>query len=125
MKHKLLSLLLIGCLPLFATAAHADSMLNADQVKKLVTGKTMHATHIKGFKFKVYFDTDNKTAFRAQKGSTTKTTYTMKGNKHCIFWKGEDRCAGIRDNKDGTYSRINPRGKAVVTWTKATDGKNL
>ena len=124
---KLLSLALIGCLPLVVTSTFAaDTMLNAEQIKTLVTGKTITAKHnLKGFQFTVFFDKDSKTAFRKQKGSTTKTTYSMKGNKHCILWNGKDRCANIRDNKDGTYSRVNPKGKAVVTWSKITDGKNL
>lgn len=126
MKKKLLSLTFIVCLPLIATNANAESMLNAEQVKELVTGKTIQAKHnIKGFKFSVYFDKDNKTAFRKQKGSTTKTSYMIKGNKHCLQWKGQNHCANIRDNKDGTWSRINPKGKAIITWSNITDGKKL
>ena len=126
MKKKLLSLALTVTLPLVATTANAESMLNADQVKKLVTGKTIQAKHnIKGFKFSVYFDKDNKTAFRKQKGNTTKTSYMFKGNKHCIHWNGQNHCANIRANKDGTWSRINPNGKAIVTWSNISDGKAL
>ncbi len=119
--------MLVSCLPLMAsTGFAADTMMNADQIKKLVAGKTITAKHnLKGFKFTVYFDKDNKTALRKQKGNTIKTSYSVKGNMHCLLWKGQDRCANIRDNKDGTYSRVNPKGKAIITWSKVTDGKNL
>ncbi len=127
MKTKLLLLILASFLAFFASPIFAaDTMMNADQIKQLVTGKTVTAKHnLKGFNFTVFFDADNKTAFRKQKGSTTKTTYSMNGNMHCIQWKGQNRCANIRDNKDGTYSRINPRGKAIITWSKISEGKTL
>lgn len=126
MKINLLSLTVIVGLPLAATSANAESMLNADQVKKLVTGKTIQAKHnLEGFKFSVYFDKDNKTAFRKQKGSTTKISYMFKGDKHCTQWKNQTRCANIRANKDGTWSRVNPNGKTVITWSSISDGKKL
>ena len=126
MNKRLLSIALVAGLPLVATAANAESILNANQVKKLVTGKTIQAKHnLEGFKFSVYFDKDNKTAFRKQKGSTTKINYMFKGDKHCTQWKDQIRCANIRANKDGTWSRINSSGKTVITWSSISDGKKL
>ena len=106
--------------------ANADEYLSADKIKALISGKTVHAQHLKkDFEFKVYFDADGKTAHRYQGGDTTETTYKYDGDKHCIFWKGKDRCANIRDNGDGTYSRINKKGIEAIKWKKIVDGKDL
>lgn len=105
---------------------NADEFLSAEKIKPLITGKTVHAHHLKkDFEFTVYFDADGKTAHRHQGGETTETTYKFDGDKHCIYWNGKDRCANIRDNGDGTYSRINDKGKEIIKWTKIVNGKNL
>ncbi len=109
-----------------ATGISAAGELSGGQIQKLVAGKTIHAKHlIRGFEFDVYFDPDGKTALRKQGGTVSTTSYKIKGNKHCLFWKGKNRCATIQDNGDGTYTRINPRGKAVIKWTKVSSGKTL
>ena len=106
--------------------ANAGDFMKADQIKTLVADKTVHAHHVvKDFDFAVYFDADGKTAHRKQNGETTQTTYSFEGDQHCIEWKGKNRCANIRDNGDGTYSRINPKGKEVVKWVKIEGGKHL
>ena len=108
-----------------AQAGEVD-YLSADQVKAIIAGKTVHAEHLKkGFDFKVYFDADGETAIRQQQGETTTTTYSFQGKKHCIKWRGRNRCAFIQDNGDGTYSRINRKGKAKVKWVKIVEGKDL
>jgi len=118
--------LCIALLFSFSIHTSADEFLDADAVKALVTGKTIHAMHLKkDFEFKVYFDPDGKTAYRSQHGETTKTTYEFRDNKHCIFWKEKNRCANILDNGDGTYTRVNKKGKKKVKWTKFEDGKTF
>lgn len=113
------------CLLLFGQA-HADDYVSGDKLSSLVIGKTIRAKHLKkDFEFTVYFDTDGKTAYRKQGGDITQTTYKFDGNKHCIHWKGKDRCAQILDNGDGTYTRVNKKGKQIVKWTKIESGKNL
>ena len=104
----------------------AQEFLTTDQIEALVVGKTVHAKHLKkGFEFVIYFDPDGKTAVRKQAGETTKTTYKIEADKHCIFWKGKDRCAGIFDNGDATYDRVNPNGVHIVKWTKIVPGEEL
>ena len=128
MKNKLTSsIYIVASMLLFASGqVYAEKYLTADEVKSLVVGNTMHAQHLKkDFEFSVHFDSDGNTAFRKQFDETTKTTYKFNGDKHCIFWKGQDRCAKILDNGDGTYTRINKKGKHVVKWTKVIKGKEL
>ena len=113
--------ILFGPAPLFA-----GEELSAEDVKSLVIGNTISATNLmKDFHFKVYFDSDGSTAFRSQGGEMTKTTYEFKGSKHCIYWKGKNRCANILKNDDGSYTRVNKKGKHVVQWTEIVEGNQL
>ena len=119
------SICLAGMLALSAHSS-AEDFMDADAIKALVTGKTIHALHLKkDFEFKVFFDPDGETAYRSQGGEVTETTYKFVGNKHCIYWKEKDRCANILDNGDGTYTRVNKKGKKIVKWTKFEDGKTF
>lgn len=119
-------LITIALSALASQAVLADDFLNGDQIKELVTGNTVQAEHLrKGFDFAVYFDADGQTAVRKQDGEETETSYRIDGDKHCIHWKGKDRCAEIRDNGDGSYDRINANGKAVVRWSSFTAGRQL
>lgn len=108
------------------SSAVAGEALSADQIKALISGKTVYAKHLKkGFDFKVYFDADGKTAIRDDGGNPVETTYSFDGDKHCLEWKGKNRCAQIVDNGDGTYSRLNKSGKAFIIWNRFVDGKDL
>ncbi|MDH5445091.1 MAG: hypothetical protein OEY52_06000 [Gammaproteobacteria bacterium] len=126
-KHRLITIfIMLSGITMF-TQAHAGDFVTGDKLASLVINKTVRAKHLKkDFEFSIYFDKDGKTAFRKKRnGEIVKTTYRFDGNKHCLFWKGKDRCASIKDNGDGTYSRINDSGNEVVKWTKLEVGKNL
>ena len=111
---------------LMSTQALAEKYLTADEVQAQVVGNAMHAKHLfRDFDFTVYFDANGQTAYRRQHGTTTKTFYKFKGDKHCIFWMDADRCANILDNGDGTYTRVNKGGKKVVKWVRVVEGKDL
>lgn len=113
--------ILFGSMQVFA-----GEKLSAEKVRSLVIGNTISAVHLyKDFEFKVYFDADGKTAYREQDGDTTKTTYKFEGSKHCIYWRGDDRCANIIMNDDGSYDRVNGSGDRVVKWKKVVRGKQL
>lgn len=105
----------------------AGKTLSKDEINALVTGKTIESKHlVRDFSFKVYFDTDGETAYRAlPNGNIKQTSYSINGNKHCLFWKGKNRCATIEDNGDGTYYRLTPDGRKIIKWLSVTDGKNL
>ena len=122
--HK--SLLISTALLLTTTTSlNAGETLTKDQIQELVTGKTIHADHLKkDFRFKVYFNADG-TAIRRQMGETTITKWFMEGNKHCLTWRGRDRCATIQENADGTFSRINRKGKSKVLWKAFEDGNTI
>lgn len=104
----------------------AGETLSVEKAKSLIIGSTVYAVHLKkDFEFKVYFDVDGVTAHREQDGDTATTTYKFEDGKHCIYWKDKDRCANIIDNADGTYNRVNPKGKSFVKWNKVVKGNKL
>ena len=128
MTNKLgviIAFLVMG-MAVFPARVFAENYLSNEQIKELVSGNTMYAQHLKrDFEFKVYFDADGITALRQEDYDVVKTTYKIKDDKHCIFWNGEDRCAKILDNGDGSYTRVAPNGRHVVLWKKSVKGKDL
>lgn len=52
------------------------------------------------------------------------TTYGFVGDQHCLLWKGKNRCAKVIDNGNGTYTRINNKGKPIIKWNKIVEGKD-
>lgn len=124
MKNNFLIRILFCLLFVVSQTVLADDYMGADKIKDLISGKTIYAKHLKrNFTFKVFFDVDGETALRTDFGKTKKTKYEFKGNKHCIYWKGKNRCANILDNGDGTYTRVNKKGKKMIMWTKIIEGK--
>lgn len=107
---------------------HAGKVLSADEVKALVSGKTVHAKHEKkGFNFSVYFNADGSVVRKWKNDTLQDGKWFFKDNLHCINVGGSDKCGSIEDNGDGTYSRLKngDSNKRFITWTKIVDGKNL
>lgn len=124
--YEKLTCLVAGVMVFLPMQSFCQEFLATEQIEALVIGKTVHARHLKkGFEFTVYFDPDGSTAVRKQAGEIIKTTYRIEANKHCLLWKGRDRCAGIFDNGDGTYDRVNQNGIHIVKWTKIVSGEEL
>lgn len=102
----------------------AGDTLSGDKIKTLISGKTLSAEHIKGFKFKVYFDGKGHYV-RNKDGNITEGTFTIKDSQHCVNVGGNDKCATIVDNGDGTYKRMKNGKKHFITWSNITAGKHL
>ena len=109
-----------------ASSVFAGEKLDDAKIKALITGKTVHGENTKrNTKFMIYFDKDGKTAIRKGPKKTRTAQYSIKNNMQCFQRKKKERCASIQDNGDGTYSRINNKGKSIVKWTKVEDGKKF
>ena len=108
--------------------AQAGKVLSPDELKALITGKTVHAKHEKkGFNFSVYFNADG-SAVRKWKGDKIQEgKWFFKDNLHCINVGGGDKCATMEDNGDGTYKRLKggDSSKHFISWTKIVDGKDF
>lgn len=126
MSARIATLLSLTTLGLLATPLHAaEKMLTAEEINKLIVGNTIHSEVLgSGKTFKVYFEANGKYT-RVQGGEVTDSTYrTNADGTHCINFKGSDYCATIRDNGDGTFTRIEG-GKPKIKWTRVVSGKDL
>ena len=108
--------------------AHAGKVLSNDEVRAIVSGKTVHAEHLKkGFNFSVYFAADGSVVRKWKNDKVQDGKWFFDGNLHCINVGGGDKCGSIVDNGDGTYNRLKGgnSNKHFITWTKVVDGKDL
>lgn len=103
-----------------AQASYAEKMLSGDEIKALVTGKTTYVTATNGKKWRQVFNADGS----SERDNGQKSEWHVEGDKHCNTAAVNYPCATIRDNGDGTYTRIF-EGKPVVDWTKIVDGKDF
>lgn len=96
-------------------------MLSGDEIKALITGKTVYVTHkANGNQWKTYFAADGTTAASNSDGGR----WEIKDGKHCNTGV-KLVCAKVADLGDGIYARLKPNGDIAVVWTKIVDGKDL
>ena len=107
-----------------AAPGFAGQTLTGDQVKALITDKTVTVERVKdGATWKVYFAADG-TSSSAGDVSGDSKWYVDGDGRHCN--EGVKlKCAPVVDNGDGTYARLKPNGSPAVVWTEIVDGKNL
>lgn len=122
MKKIAISVAVFSMLFSLAQASHAEKMLSGDEIKALITNKTVDVSLPNGSKkWRQHFAADGSSA----RDNGQKSEWNIDGDKHCNTAASNAPCAGIRDNGDGTYSRVNDSGEAVVNWTKIVDGKDF
>lgn len=102
-------------------ASHADKMLSGDEIKALVTNKTISVIYSSSNQWRQYFAADGSSI--RDNGETS--TWNIDGDNHCNSASAKFPCAPIRDNGDGTYSRLKSDGSPIVTWTKFVEGKDF
>lgn len=105
------------------TPVQAGKTLSGDEIKALISGKTVYVTlNANGAKWKSYFAADGSALLS---NSSDKQEWRIDENgRHCNTGVPL-ACAPIVDNGDGTFSRVKPDGSVAVTWTKIVDGKDF
>ena len=103
-----------------APASYAEKMLTGDEIKALISNKTVSVTHKNGTQWRTYFAPDGKSV----RNNGDSSEWSVEDNKHCSS-TAKLRCGAIRDNGNGTYSRLKPDGVQVVLWEKIVDGKDF
>jgi len=103
---------------------HAGRILSGDEVKALITDKTVYVTRESdGAQWKAYFFADG-SAYLDVNNMEKVPWYIDEKGRHCNTGVPLV-CAPIQDNGDGTYSRLKPNGDVAVTWTKIVGGKEF
>jgi len=100
-------------------SASAGKLLTGDEIKALITDKTVSVTVPNGAKWRQYFAPDG----NSDRDSGEKSQWHVEDDKHCNTAAKKFPCAPIRSNDDGTCSRLKPDGGEAVKWTAIVDGK--
>lgn len=120
--HLSSAVLLLALIAVFSHA-RAGKALSGDEVKALITGKTVSVKrNVDSSAWKSYF-TDDGSAF-LDNSPEKKSWHVDDKGRHCNT-DVKLKCAVVADNGDGTYSRMKPNGEPAVTWTKIVDGKSF
>lgn len=108
-----------------ASRALAADFLTSDEVKKLVSGNTVHVEVSGKGEFKAYLNSDGKVT-RMHDGQTLEGVWRIKDDGAlCVRYSDkEESCGSVKKNSDGTYTRIDD-AKVTNHWTKVLKGKDL
>lgn len=126
-------LLLFITIVLSAGICQAEEFLTADQIKQLVSGKTVTAKHLKRDVDLVTFFSSDGQVFGLANGNKRKGKWwTDEKNQQCIKWDHKEKtfCRGIKAMGDGTYQKIKFKKKRkkkipVVQWLKFEEGNKI
>ncbi|MDP1682944.1 MAG: hypothetical protein Q8L39_14380 [Burkholderiales bacterium] len=116
--------LAVAALLLFSTWVHAGETLNADAVKKLITGNTIDGLAPNGNTQQNYFAPDGKT-IRKFGDKLIEGTWSVKDDGTQCVTGMPGGCATIVSNGDGTYDRISADGKVLLRWVSVANGKGF
>ena len=108
----------------FTGWVHAAETLDADAVRKLITGNTAHGLKNDGSTMKNYFSPDGKLV-RQDGGKILEGTWSVKDDGMQCIEGVPGGCARIVRNDDGTYDRVLPNGKVPLKWTAFAEGKDF
>lgn len=109
---------------LFSTSVLAAEFMDADAVRKLLTGNTVHGLRASGDTVKNYFSPDGK-LYRLEGDKTAEGTWQINDDGMQCVAGLTGGCARIKRNDDGSYDRVLPNGKVLLKWTSVTSGKDF
>lgn len=111
-------------LVLFSLGAYAGETLDADAVKKLISGNTVQGVTPNGKTPKIYFSSDGKAIRKGEDGVFEGTWKVNDDGMQCVTGL-PGGCAKIVRNDDGTYDRVTTEGKVLLKWTSVVNGKDF
>ena len=123
MKMKTITFAFAG-LALFSTGAYAAETMDADAVKKLISGNTVHGLAPNGNPQKNYFSPDGKT-YRQVGGKILEGTWRVNDDGSQCVEGMPGGCAKIVRNDDGTYDRVTTEGGVRLKWSSVVNGKDF
>jgi hypothetical protein len=132
-KHNIIisivGAVIIGCiLFLGESSVLAESVLSAEEVTQLFSGKTVEGINVrKGFRFKAYHDPNGTIRAQFAEGKRQGKWYVDDDGRRCLKFEDQskEKCQ-IIVNDGGVYKqfKINKRGKRQqqAEFTKFTEG---
>lgn len=111
-------------LMLFSSWAYAGETLDADAVKKLITGNTVHGLGPTGGIQKNYFAPDGKTIRQIGEKIIEGTWSVKDDGTQCVNGM-PGGCAKIVRNDDGTHDRVVEGGGVRLKWRAVVNGKDF
>jgi len=131
-KHSIIistiSAVIIGCiLFLGASSVLAESVLTAEEVTQLFSGKTVEGITVrKGYSFKAYFDPNGTIRTQYAKGKRKGKWYIDDDGRKCLRYEDMSReNCHIIVNDGGVYKEFKVKGgkrHQTVEFTKFTEG---
>ena len=109
---------------LFSTGSFAAETLDADAVKKLISGNTVDGLAPNGNTQKNYFAPDG-TTIRKIGDKLIEGTWNVKEDGTQCVTGMPGGCAKIVSNGDGTYDRVVEGGGIRLRWVSVTSGKGF
>lgn len=132
MNRLALGLCLVGLQFVLAiTPASAAGLMTADAVKTLFSGKTAKGTNLKKhISYQVYFAPSGQLKILMHNGGTRQGSWRVRDNgNHCVIvGNGDERCQRVRDNGDGTYTKVvvvGPKEVPIVILRDFSEGNQL
>jgi len=107
--------------------AYAGEQLGSDELKSLLTGKTVTGEHFKHGLTKTYYSADGRVKSKSESGveRVGKWWIEEESNKRCIKWdhKNKKFCHYIEQNEDGSHTLIHGnKGKRLVEFKSIKEG---
>lgn len=114
----------VAGLLMMSAFAQAGETLDADAVRKLITGNTVHGLSPTGVTQKNYFGPDGKTIRQTGDKIVEGSWSVNDDGTQCV--KGmPGGCAKIVDNGNGTYDRVTDTDGIRLRWTSVVKGKDF
>lgn len=107
-----------------SAVAFADTKLNGDQVKQLISGNSVDGhSNAQGVDFKAYFAPDGSGTLQNEKGRKFNGVWRItESGDHCSKWGDrKETCGQIMDAGDGSYKRME-EGYPRSIWKKIHPG---
>lgn len=124
-------LVVVGLISLSAVAmtlqAQTEGLLDSAQLSALISGNTTHSEDLgTGKKYMAFHDANGSWVLKREDGAVFFGTWTLErdGSYCAIIQNIAGKCARIRKNPDGTYTRI-VDGVPRFKWTKVTAGRGF
>ena len=123
--------MLVASLSFLTTSVFAGPFMSAEEITTLVSGKTVSGKGLKkDFTVRTYFKADGTMDGQKNGNKRSGKWHVNDDDMMCIeFDDGAGNCRYIKDNGDGTYSKVKVKGSGkmipVLLYESIDDGNTM